>query len=482
MAINPAAAEEFQKPNLRAYAAVVIDFDTGELLFERNAHAPRAPASMTKIMTAFIIYEEIESGRLTLDTLVPISQNAARVSRSYQGVYFPLSYGIYHTVDSLLHLMMLPSSNGACVALAEFVSGSEDAFVIRMNDTAERLGMWAEFQNAHGAVDRDHLTNAYSIGRLVREFIYRYPDILRITGQNNYTFLGRNINNTNLLLSRRPFFGADGFKTGTTAAAGFNLSSTAYRDGRRIIAVVMGAPSNAHRYDNSIALLEFGFAQAARNDAIRALTEQQRREAEMIEARWQEYLQQVAIQSKIDVVIDGRQLIYNYAFPRILYGLSMVSARDFFGALQMRYHMDGRGNILVNTHDGRDVLFLANQDFIFVAGEFVPSYPLQVVDGELFITIRYAAAALGNIEISWDDLTRTVYVNQITQYQGFRQEARPEAYDVQIFEHSAEPETFQFRGRTFFKWLFVVLAAGVFGSAGIALFKILGQSLIHKKT
>ena len=472
------SAEEPPGPNLRSRAAVVIDFDTGEILFELNAQAPRAPASMTKIMTAFIVYEEITNGNLTFETLVPISQNASRISTSYQGVHLHLNAGQYHDVDTLLHLMMLPSSNGACVAIAEFISGSEEAFVARMNETAERLGMWSEFQNSHGAVDLGHLTDAYSVGRLVSEFITEFPDILRITSLRDYMFMGRNINNTNLLMSRRPFEGADGFKTGTTSAAGYNLASTAYRDGRRIIAVSMGAPSNAHRYDDNIALLEFGFAEAARRDAIRAQTLQQRLEAERIEAEWQEYLRQEALASKINVVVNGREINYN-VFPRILYGLSMVSAADFFRALRLQYYIDDYGNILVKTLDGRDILFLPGQDQIFTDGAFIPSYAPQLVEGEIFITIRYAAEALGNIEIRWDDETRTVYADQITQHSAVRSledrivavrngdapPPREPAYE--------EPQQFQFRGRMFLNRLLVILAAGILGSVCIASVRVI---------
>ena len=337
-ALNP-LGENVLQPDIRSPAAIVIDFDTGEVLFEQNSNEPRHPASMTKSMTAFIVYEEIARGNLTLDTLVPISENAARISTGarYQGIRFPLNAGAEHTVDTLLHLTMVVSSNAAPVALAEFISGTEEAFVEKMNETARELGMWSEFQNAHGAVDGiGHLTDAYSMARLVYEFIHRYPDILRITSRGSFEFQGSTVYNTNLLLRTRPLRGADGFKTGTTIAAGRNLSSTAYRDGSRVIAVQMGAPSQQSRYDDSYALLEFGFLEVSRRDAFAALPEQKRLELLRLEQQWQEALRQEVLASRIRLIFvrnlcGGHNAAGSYAcrahhpdgaicFPRILFG------------------------------------------------------------------------------------------------------------------------------------------------------------------
>ena len=252
------------QPNISAQAAVVMDFDTGEILFARDPHGRRAPASMTKSMTAFIIYEEIAAGRLSLDTMVPVSANAARVSSdsNMQGAPLPIPAGTYISVDTMLHLIMLPSSNGACVAMAEHISGTEAAFADRMNEVARSIGMFSEFTNSHGALN--HYTNAYSMAVLLRTFIERHPDILRVTSANHVMFQGVRRNNTNLFMTTSPFPGVDGFRTGTTREAGFCLAATAYRDGRRIITIVMNAPNNDARYNDSRTLLNFGFAEAER--------------------------------------------------------------------------------------------------------------------------------------------------------------------------------------------------------------------------
>jgi len=401
---------------IRAAAAIIIDFDYGEIIFEQDIHTARPPASMTKIMTAFIVYEEIAAGNLTMDTMVTISQNAARVSsdRRYQGMRFPLQTGSTHTIDTLLHLIMLPSSNGACVALAEHISGSEEAFVELMNETAESLGLWSDFRNSHGAML--HHTNAYSVGWLVYNFIQKHPDILRITSTASMRFNNSDVNNTNLLLRTRPFAGADGFKTGTTVEAGWNLASTAERDGRRIIVVTMNSPSNEWRYNDTHALLEFGFVEAARRDLLRRQTEAERAEAERLEAEWQEQLRREVEASRISVVVNGSPISFTQ-FPRVMYGLAFASHEPLLDAMEIEYHHETNGNILIGTNNGSQVLLLAGQDLIYTDNKFIPSFSPQMVEDEIFVPIRYVADVLG-YEIHWHGPTRTVYISSFrnTEY------------------------------------------------------------------
>jgi len=150
-----------------------MDFYTGEILYERNMEQRWIPASMTKSMTAFIVYQEIEAGNLTLDTEIRVSAGASRFSnrRSVPGTFVPLPSGGLVTVETLLRLMMIPSGNAAAVVFAEHISGTEENFVIRMNETAAEMGMYTEFTNSHGAFV--HYSNAYSTAILVREFIMR---------------------------------------------------------------------------------------------------------------------------------------------------------------------------------------------------------------------------------------------------------------------------------------------------------------------
>ena len=255
------AAPAPEAPSITADSAIVIDYDTGETLFAKDADTIRVPASMTKVMTAYIIFEELEAGRLTLDTMVPISNtNADRSRSSNYPAIVPLPYGQSQSVDTLLKLILIPSASASCIAMADYISGSEAAFVQRMNETAQRLGMTAEYENCHGA--HVHYLTARSQAILVREFINRFPQVLEYTSMTGVSFNGRWYPNTNKLLPGLDYAydGADGFKTGTIDAAGYCLSATAVKNGRRIISVVMHADDDRTRHTDSAALLDYGFA------------------------------------------------------------------------------------------------------------------------------------------------------------------------------------------------------------------------------
>ena len=248
-------------PNVTADSAIVMDYDTGEVLYEKDADTMRVPASMTKVMTAYIIFEELEAGNLTLDIMVPVSNtNADRSRSSSYPAMVPLPYGKSQSVDTLLKLILIPSASASCIVMADYISGSEAAFVQRMNETAKRLGMTAEYENSHGA--HVHYLTARSQAILVREFISRFPQVLEYTSMTGVTFNGKYYPNTNKLLPGLDYAydGVDGFKTGTISAAGYCLSATAVKNGRRIIGVVMHADDDKTRHTDTTALLDYGFA------------------------------------------------------------------------------------------------------------------------------------------------------------------------------------------------------------------------------
>ncbi len=246
------------EPIINAAAGIIIDYNTGEVLFEKDAHTARVPASMTKVMTTYIIFEELEAGNLTLETQVPISDAVANLSRNGSFIAsVPLPWGGSVDVDTMIKLIMLPSASASCVAMAEFISGSEEAFAVRMNETAQRLGLNASYTNSHGVYP--NYISAHSQAMLTREFITRFPQILNYTSLRSVNLNGVNYNNTNRLYSGYYVEGVDGFKTGTTAEAGYCVSSTAVQDGRRVITVVMGASSDHNRYNDTRNLLNYAF-------------------------------------------------------------------------------------------------------------------------------------------------------------------------------------------------------------------------------
>ncbi len=266
-----AKADTLEQPTVKAAAAVVMDYETGDFLYEKDADTMRVPASMTKIMTAYIVFQELDAGNITKETEFTISDKARRISRDSSYPAAVLLVGSTITVDKMLQLMMIPSACGACVVAAENISGSEEEFVKRMNETAEELGMEAAYENCHGG--RPHYITARSIAILIRTFIQEYPEILDYTSMTSMTYNGRTYSNTNKLLPGKEYEyeGADGFKTGTISESGYCLASTAIRDGRRIIAVVMKSTSTKARNEDSHALLDYGFAEMARRDAINAV-------------------------------------------------------------------------------------------------------------------------------------------------------------------------------------------------------------------
>lgn len=258
--------------DFEAESAFVMDGDTGEELYSYNGDVARVPASMTKVLTAYIIYQELEAGSITLETPVKISHNVAVKSRdSSYPTAVPLTEGATYTVDTLLHLIMIPSASASCIAMAEHISGSESAFVTRMNATAKELGLNATYYNCHGA--QPNYITARSQAALTKIFIDTYPDILRITSKSGFSFNGTYYNNTNHLLNTMaPYEGLDGFKTGTISQAGYCVTTTAVHNGRRVISVVMKSTSDAQRFADSRQLLDYGFDQIQKRDASRAST------------------------------------------------------------------------------------------------------------------------------------------------------------------------------------------------------------------
>ena len=379
----PIVATAAAAPDVTARSAVAMDFETGEFLFERDPDTLRAPASMTKVMTAYIIYEEIAEGNLTLETMIPVSRNAASVSRSFDWGGRYINAGQQHSVETMLRLIMLPSHNGASVAMAEYISGTEAEFVRRMNDTAYRLGMTARFDNSHGATD--NLMTARAMAILLQSFIREFPDILRITSMRSFTFAGGTAPNTNLLLrSGGAFFtpSADGFKTGTTAAAGHCLSATAYRDGRRIITVVMNASGDSGRYGDTIRLFDFGFAEAAR----------------------------IAAERSIRIVLDGEPLELDID-PIMIGDHIMVPVRPVFEAMGATVEWDGVRTITVTTADYDIITIRLRSSAAFVNDtSFDICVSARIVNGRTFVPLRVIYESTGRTA-EWNERTRTVYLS-----------------------------------------------------------------------
>ncbi len=239
-------------------SAILMDFDSGEILYRKNENEALAPASMTKIMSMLLIMEAIDNGSIALDTEVTISENAA----SMGGSQVFLEAGEVYKVEELLKGIAIASGNDAVVAMAEKISGSVSEFVNRMNERAKELGLKSTtFKNPHGLDEEGHVSSAYDMAILARELI-SHEKILEFTSIYE-DYLQKNdgtstwLVNTNKLV--RFYDGVDGLKTGFTASAGYCLTATAKKNNLRLIAVVMGADTSDHRSSDISSLLNYGF-------------------------------------------------------------------------------------------------------------------------------------------------------------------------------------------------------------------------------
>ena len=253
-AIPPATTADFDLP---CKAAILVDEDSGTVLYEKNADERRPIASITKVMTLLLTFEALEAGKIQLTDIVPISEHAY----SMGGSQIWLEPGEQMTLEELLKAICISSANDAAVAVAEFVGGSEGVFVQAMNDRAAELGMRStHFENACGLDAPNHLSTARDVAAMSREMLLHHKEIANYCTiwmdslRNGQTQLV----NTNKLL--KSYTGTTGLKTGTTNGAGVCISASAERDGLRLIAVVLGSDSGKERFAAATTLLDYGFA------------------------------------------------------------------------------------------------------------------------------------------------------------------------------------------------------------------------------
>lgn len=243
--------------NLESASAVLMEQNTGKILYEHNPHEQLRPASVTKIMSLVLIMEAIDSGKLNYTDKIQCTERAAKMggSQIWLDVREELS------VDEMLKAICVVSANDCTVAMAEYISGSEELFVEQMNNKAKQLGMNdTTFKNCHGLDEDGHVTSSYDIALMSRELMINHPNITKYTtiwmdslrdGQSELV-------NTNKLV--RNYTGATGLKTGSTSVALFNLSATATRDNLSLISVIMRGPTSAIRFSEAQKLLDYGFS------------------------------------------------------------------------------------------------------------------------------------------------------------------------------------------------------------------------------
>lgn len=263
MAEEEAGGESAGSVTVTAPSVLLMEASTGKVLYEKDADTRRPPASVTKVMTILLIYDALSAGKIHKEDVVTTSEYAA----SMGGSQVFLEAGEEQTVDTLLKCIVVSSANDACVAMAEYISGTEEAFVQQMNERAKGLGMEnTVFKNCNGLDTDGHVTTARDIALMSRELITKYPDVYEYTKIWMDTIVHKTkkgeeefgLSNTNKLIRQYPY--ATGLKTGSTGEAKFCLSATAQKDGIDLIAVIMAAPDVKTRFADAQTLLNYGFS------------------------------------------------------------------------------------------------------------------------------------------------------------------------------------------------------------------------------
>ncbi len=250
-----AAQATLGDPNLTTAAfAIVKDMTTGEVLYDKNAEQQMVPSSMTKLMTAHVMFDMIRAGKIKPTDMFKVSEKAWRI----QGSKMFVELGNTISVDDLLHGIIIQSGNDACIVAAEGIAGSEESFAVLMNQAAKRLGMTGtQFKNASGWPEEGHYTTAHDLAILAENTIRDYPEFYPYYAKLNFTYHGITQGNRNLLLYKN--IGVDGLKTGHTEEAGYGITVSGKRGNRRLVVVVNGLKSEQERAAEAAKLLEYGF-------------------------------------------------------------------------------------------------------------------------------------------------------------------------------------------------------------------------------
>ncbi|MBI4013123.1 MAG: D-alanyl-D-alanine carboxypeptidase [Candidatus Rokubacteria bacterium] len=246
-------------PAVTASAGVLLDLATGQVVYAKNAEEGRAPASLVKLMTLFLAYEDLRAGKVRLEDPVIITPNAEQTPRYRMG----LVAGQVVPFEILLAGVAIASANDAATAVAEHLAGSEELFVERMNATAAEMGLeHTRFANPHGLPDPRQRTTARDLGRLAQHLLVEHPESRKVLGQTAFTWRGR-LYQRRISLFRDPG-GVDALKTGYTLEAGYNLAVAAARAGSRYLAIILGAETRGLSFVDAGRLLKFGFGEPAK--------------------------------------------------------------------------------------------------------------------------------------------------------------------------------------------------------------------------
>lgn len=269
LTIPAASAGWFDPPATAAAGAILLDPDTGTVYYEKNPDRARPVASMTKLMSMYLVFDAIDDGRLALDQTIPVSEWAVYVSNnpSYSG-HEALKKDREYLVEDLIKLVMTASCNGSMIALGEYLGGDETGFIQMMNDKAAEWGIPARFADCTGFKDTGNAVTPRAMAEIARRLLTDHPEILNYSTLKSTEFEGKTYNSTNTILRNDAMEGIDGLKTGYTGGAKYCFTGTAKRNDVRMISVIMGTTSTAKRMSESQAMLEYGFTRKDQLDRL----------------------------------------------------------------------------------------------------------------------------------------------------------------------------------------------------------------------
>jgi len=252
LSLAPAMAEPIETT---AQEAFIMDYDTGAVLYQKNADTPVHPASMSKLMTLYLLFEDLKAGKVQLDDMLAVSEDAWALNEG-STMFVGINSSI--AIEDLIRGIIVQSGNDACVVVAEGLAGSEAAFVDRMNEEAKRLGLAnSHFANSHGLEDPNHQMTAHDLAILARHLIADFPEYYHYFAEKEFVFNGIKQGNRNPLLYKDP--SVDGLKTGHLSVSGFGVTISAKRDDRRIIMVLHGMANMQERSDEAQRVLDWAF-------------------------------------------------------------------------------------------------------------------------------------------------------------------------------------------------------------------------------
>lgn len=261
---SAARAEGMKVPETLAKEAIIIDYETGAVLYDKNANEKTPTSSMSKVMTAMLVFDAIRNGKLSLDQTLPVSEKAWRAEGSKMFV----AVNSQVKVEDLIRGMIIQSGNDACVVLAEGVAGSEENFAQLLNEKAKEIGMTSShFTNSNGWPDPEHYSTVRDLASMARYLIAHYPNEYKYYSEKEFTYNNIKQGNRNPLLYKN--IGADGVKTGHTDDGGYGLIGSAVRDGRRVIMVMNGTSSMQERADEASKLVEWALVSFKNLDIVK---------------------------------------------------------------------------------------------------------------------------------------------------------------------------------------------------------------------